>query len=261
MEGAKSVAKTFALLEFIAMRDGLPVTPSEAAAALALPQPTCARLFRQLLELGYLTQNGRRRGYTLGPVVRWLGEHEFPDRQLKELAIPRIARIAGNLRICIQLLIRHGAFRQVLCQCDASHRPDAEIVRRGGIPRNFRLLDTVSGRMLLAHAPEDELRTILRAQTWETPGGVAPVWRNAAEALAGLRSIRDLPYLDGVYRAEPERKALAVPIMRFGNCRAVLAAVWTPADTAVSGREIIVETRRAAAELERALAGNASVEI
>ena len=174
----KVLQKTFAILEYIAVSPH-PVTPGELVEVLNLPQPTAARILRDLAELGYLEQSGARKGYRPGPVFYLIAGGKLYDDEFMRFARTEIRECARELGQSVLFAVRRRNSRLILCHYN--YNPRFRIDTRA--MRFHDLYVTASGRMLLAFAPEGELDTFIRENGLPAP----EVWPGAADGIDILK--------------------------------------------------------------------------
>ena len=88
----KVLKKAFSIVEYVAGKSGNPVLPGEIVAALGINQPTCVRILKDLVELNYLEQISRQKGYVLGPLAYWITGTKRYREELVAVADPLVER-------------------------------------------------------------------------------------------------------------------------------------------------------------------------
>lgn len=106
----KVLQKTFDVLEYAA-NSPHPVLPGETAEALGLPQPTAARILRDLAELGYLEQPGPRKGYRLGPVPYHLAGGRLYDDEFLRFVTAAVKECARSIGQSVLFAVRRRGCR------------------------------------------------------------------------------------------------------------------------------------------------------
>ena len=173
----KVTRKVFAVIEFIAAQGGRGVLPSELVKALNINQATCIRILKDLLELGYLDQISRQRGYTLGPMMNWLSGNCHYKTELVKAADPLIKELAGKVGQSVLLAILHGGKRFILCHHNFNSSLKVDI----SAPFYDDLYTTATGRVLLAFASEAERKFAVK-----TKGLPTDIQWNGADSETGL---------------------------------------------------------------------------
>lgn len=147
----KSLDKALALLEYVVLQNGAPVTPGDAARALGMTAANCTRLMRNFVERGYLTQISRREGYAPGPMLPALCTRSNPFQRLAAAAAPEITALADTLGCQVNLAVLHREERIMLC---------CRFGDPAAIPwQRFRFTDhewTATGRLLAAARDEGD---------------------------------------------------------------------------------------------------------
>lgn len=154
----KVIRKSFALMEFIALKDGKPVLPLEAARSLGLNQATTVRILKDLLDLGYLTQISRNKGYILGPMAHSVFSRNAFREKLIRVAEPIARQCAERIGESVILAVLQGARRYVLFH--ENRNPDMNIDIGALYFEDCYL--TATGRMLLAHAGAQRVGEVVR---------------------------------------------------------------------------------------------------
>ena len=212
----KVLNKVFDLLEFAAEVSPRPLLPGEAAERCGMPRSTCVRLLKLLSEKGYLEQLSPRKGYTLGPAAALLNGGCY--QQLAFHGERLLRSFAAELKISVQLSLRQGNCRLILCGFDGDPGLNLDLRRI----RRYDLQRALSGRVLLSHAPEAEQRQIIGS--WGEDRGVfADV--SDGEILAQLRELSRQSLLCCEHHG---KYAAVVPLRVQGRVAAAAGAVWRP---------------------------------
>ena len=169
----KSLFKALDILEYVILRNGANVTPSQAAEALGVNLVTCTRIMQAWTERGYLVNVSRKSGYGPGPMIASVGMHENAYRKLAVAAAGPVAELAQRLNRKVNLAVMHRGRRVMLNWkiVNSTERSWPELF----FSRHWR---SATGRLLLAFLPPAEAREILRKE------GVTPF---PAKELAVLR--------------------------------------------------------------------------
>lgn len=152
----KVLQKTFDVMEYVVSRER-PVPASEVVFRLKLAHPTCIRILKDLVELGYLEQAGARKGYQAGPLAAFPGGRKQSRNDFIGRAAPLIEECARKLGQSVLLAIRHRSWRHI--PCCSNFNPDFSYDLDQ--VRHHDLYCTVSGRLLLACADEKEQDEII----------------------------------------------------------------------------------------------------
>lgn len=172
----KVALKIFAMIEFIGARNGQGVLPNDLVKALGINQATCIRILKDLVQMGYLDQISRQHGYVLGPMAHWLSRHSFYRKDLLEVAEPLVKGLAQSEGQSVLLATLHEGRRFILCH--HNHNPLVNPEVDG--PWFDDLCFTATGQILLAHAPVDLQKALLKKGgvpklgPWKGFAGFAP---------------------------------------------------------------------------------------
>ncbi|MDQ0993821.1 IclR family transcriptional regulator [Streptomyces sp. V3I7] len=243
--GVQSLERAFDLLERMADAGG-EVGLSELSASSGLPLPTIHRLMRTLVASGYVRQQPNRR-YALGPRLIRLGESA--SRLVGAWARPCLARLVEETGETANMALLDGDEVVYVAQVPSKHsmRMFTEVGRRV-LPHS-----TGVGKALLAHLPDDEVRTLLSRtgmpaateRTITTPEGF----------LAALEEVRRRGYAVDDNEQELGVRCLAVSVP--GSPTAAALSVSGPAGrlTEVATQRMVPVLRQVAADLSRTLTG------
>lgn len=162
--GQKSVApaltKGFAILDLIARDPGLGFAAIRDR--LGLPNSSCHHLMTTLCQLGAL-QARPDRGYVLGLRLFELGALAANQRQLHDLALPMLKKLAQDVQLTCHLGVMEGAEAVYLLKVEGSR----EIRVNTWVGKRLSLHSSSLGKVLLAGVPENELEEILAKVAWE----------------------------------------------------------------------------------------------
>ena len=111
----KSLHKIFDVLEYVVLRNGANVTPSEVANALSLNLATATRIMTELVKRGYLDHVSRKDGYIAGPMVISLGTRRNPYERIAAAAREPVAELAAEFRRQVNLAVLNLERRVMLC--------------------------------------------------------------------------------------------------------------------------------------------------
>ena len=238
----KVLQKALSILELVSRRGNS--TPMELAEELEIPRSTCVRLLKDLTESGYLEQVSRSRGYSLGPLAYFLVDGSEYFRELTGRGREILKDLAHSQKISTSLAIRHGNFRVVL----AGFNGDTSLQVDFSKPRCYDCHLSVSGRLLLAFAPEEERKSLVKEFGKLTKGPFAGL--TATEILHKLASYREAGKLIEPHK---DRMAAALPVFRNNQVVAVLGVVWRAAGNEGRLAGIVAALQQASAQLSSCL--------
>lgn len=216
------------------------------AQATGLNPGTCARILGTLMSEGYVEQEGRRKGYRLGPMAYVLTAHGPYRQDLVACADPFIRPLAESTGETALVAILQQNTRYTICRAEGNHdiQVCADAVLRGDV------YTTATGRLLLAHMPAAECDAFIRdnglptAATWPE-AHTKPALLAALVALRAQDTVIAVTAAQLVGLARPIRQAdrvvaalgLYLPASRFADPhkKTILKAMRTTAD-AISRR-------------------------
>lgn len=205
VEGLSSVRNAARLLKvFLSREESLGV--SELARRLDLGKSTVHRLLTTLATEGLIEQDPASGGYRLGLVVFELGEAVRVHLDLHAAAGPVLASLRDETRESSQIGVLDGHDVVYVDRLESSQslRLFTETGRR--VPVHC----TSSGKVLLAHLPEAELRAVLEraALTPLTPHTLT----EPAALLADLVKVRRRGWAEAVDEREVGLASVAAPV-------------------------------------------------
>lgn len=153
--GVQSLDRAFLILEAMADAGGV-ISLSRLAPDTGLPLPTIHRLIRTLVDLGYVRQEPSRE-YSLAPKLIRLGE--ITSHRLAAWSRPHLERAVASLGESVNLATLDGDQIVYVAQTMASKNSMRMFTEVG---RRVDPHTTAVGKAMLAHAPADEVRALLR---------------------------------------------------------------------------------------------------
>ena len=157
---APALTKGFAILDLIAREPGLGFAAIRDR--LGLPNSSCHHLIATLCQVGAL-QVRSDRGYVLGLRLFELGAMAANQRQLHDLALPMLKRLAQDVELTCHLGVMEGAEAVYLLKVEGNR----EIRVNTWVGKRLSLHSSSLGKVLLAGLPENELEQILAQVSWE----------------------------------------------------------------------------------------------
>ena len=214
MNNIQVVERALTLLELVGERPREPHPLHALAAASGLKIPTASRIVRTLTNLGYLEQAGRKQGYTLGRKAYELTENSAYSPALIEAALPAMKAFAEQTGEYICLSVLEGDSRVILHNIMSTHPVQ---VMTGAFPRRETPYRSVSGRLLLAHLPQEKQNAFLLRN-----GPPGEEWKEMESEGQLKRTLAGIAQQALLEEKRKEITALAVPVFHKGR---VVAAV------------------------------------
>ena len=153
-----SLSKVLSIIEVVFAQDGMPVTPSQAAAATGLNLATCARIMTELVEAGYLEKVSRRSGYIGGPLIFALAGRPGAYHRIVEASRRPLIELAVELGVTINLATMEQGRRRILLSVPP---PGGCRVPFSNVYESFQdFHESSTGRLLLSRATDGELEEI-----------------------------------------------------------------------------------------------------
>ncbi|MDR5781366.1 IclR family transcriptional regulator [Caballeronia sp. LZ065] len=152
-----AVEKALDIIEYLAA-EGVPMTRAQLARALNRQPPELFRMLTCLESRGYLWRDSGSNAYALTLKLFELSRTHSPYEGLLRVAEPHMRALAAQLRESLHLSMLHGDQVMVIAQ-EESPKPFRLSVEVGTL---HSVAGTTSGRVLLAHLPDDEVAALLK---------------------------------------------------------------------------------------------------
>lgn len=210
----QSVDRAVSILELLAGRGELGIT--ELATRLGVHKSTAFRLAAALERRGLIEQTRERGGYRLGFGLLRLAGAMSGQMELNQQARPVCQRLADEVGETVNIAVLDESSAVNIDQVLGR----SSITTHNWVGQRTPLHATSSGKILLAHLPEDQAAALI-AEGLEPS---TPRTITTPQALhEQLTRIRDLGYAYTVEELEPGLNAVAAPIRGPGG--RVIAAV------------------------------------
>lgn len=229
-----ALEKGLDLLEALAARPG-DRSQADLARDLGRSPSEIFRMLNCLERRGYIGKDAATGRYRLTLRLYELAHTHTPVDQLLHAAEGPLRDLARRIRESAHLSVLSDGKLLVLSQVESQNRTRVSVEVGGRFP----VVLTASGRVLLAHLPQEDLRGFLsRDEDWELLGAAA-----RGRFLADLLRIRR----DGVYQGKSDLTQGIRDVAAFiGNPRVgVAAAVCVPSLTVVGKPKPVSEIRAA----------------
>lgn len=237
---APALTKGFAILDLIAREPGLSFAAIRDR--LGLPNSSCHHLITTLCQVGAL-QVRSDRGYVLGLRLFELGAMAANQRQLHDLALPMLKRLAQDVELTCHLGVMEGAEAVYLLKVEGNR----EIRVNTWVGKRLSLHSSSLGKVLLAGLPENELEQILAQVSWErkTPHSIVDpnVFRSH------LQTVRERGWAIDDEEDLINIRCVAAPVRDMqGHVVAAISAVGTVLDISQGRFEELATTLCATAQ-------------
>lgn len=219
---APALTKGFAILDLIASEPGLGFAAIRDR--LGLPNSSCHHLITTLCQVGAL-QAQSDRGYVLGLRLFELGALAANQRQLHDLALPMLKKLAQDVQLTCHLGVMEGAEAVYLLKLEGSR----EIRVNTWVGKRLSLHCSSLGKVLLAGLQESELDAVLAQVTWErkTPRSIV----DPAEFRRHLQQVRERGWAFDDEEDLANIRCVAAPVRDMrGRVVAAISAVGTVLD-------------------------------
>lgn len=237
-----ALEKGLDLLEALAAQPE-PRSQTDLARALGRSPSEIFRMLACLERRGYIVKEAASGRYRLTLRLYELAHTHTPVDQLLHAADGAMRDLARRVRESVHLSVLSDGKLLVLAQVESQNRTRVSVE----IGARFPVVLTASGRVLLAHLPQDELRALLaRDEDWARLGAAA-----RERFLADLLKIRR----DGLYQGKSDlTHGIRDVSTLVGNPKiGVAAAVCVPSLVAIGKPKPIAEIRAAVRECAAAI--------
>jgi DNA-binding IclR family transcriptional regulator len=192
----RSVERAVKVLRAVADDPGT-ASPTSISRAIALPQPTVARLLATLADDGIVERNRDGDGYVIGYELIRICRSGDPHRGMVRIAHPVLEQLARDVCETVTLTVpRPPIGVEVISQVDGGHL----VGDTDWVGLDFPLHASATGKLALAELGEAELRRHLAVASFEacTPQTIVDDEGMVAE----LERVRQLGYADTVDELE-----------------------------------------------------------
>jgi IclR family pca regulon transcriptional regulator len=209
---------------------------ADIADELGMSRSTTHRYAITLVALGYLEQDASRK-YRLGLRVTDLGMSAMSATGLREHAHPYLQELRERTGYTVSLAVLDGP--EILCvdRVRSFRREQSRIELRMALGARLPAYCTATGKILLAHLPEDQQRELLSGMklTKRAPNTIV-----GKQALRDeLAQVRQEGFAVNDQELAPELHSIAVPVRN--ESRDVAAAVNMAAHTSIISPEELAD--------------------
>ncbi|OGV49743.1 MAG: hypothetical protein A2017_09580 [Lentisphaerae bacterium GWF2_44_16] len=164
----KVLRKAFGILENVAEKKGEAVFLGNLAKKLNLAQPTCSRIVKELVSMGYLEQTPLSKGFIPGPMAYSLAHGSSYRKDIIDIAGPLIHKCAEEIKESVLIAVLNNGRRYVPYHHNGN--PELQIIIDK--PYYEDIYTTATGRMLLAYSAETEIKEYIEknglpGERWE----------------------------------------------------------------------------------------------
>lgn len=153
----RSITRSIAALKAINRHGSLSMM--EIARAADVPYPTACRIVQTLLYEGLIEQEPARKRYRATALVQTLATGFQHDDELVRLARPHIVELTKRIGWPVSIAIRVG--REMMLR-DSTHSNSSLTFEHYYPGFTLPILDSASGKVSMAYAPDEEREMILR---------------------------------------------------------------------------------------------------
>ncbi|MFD4987969.1 IclR family transcriptional regulator [Streptomyces sp. NPDC058374] len=252
-----AVARALDILLHLAGRTG-PVRAATLARELGMPRSSAYHILSVLADRGFVTYLPGERAYGLGVSAFEIGSAYLRHEPLERLAQPVVRRLAARLGQTVHLGVVYGAETVYLLKerpSAASAAADTALVTDIGVRLPAHL--TASGRAILAHLPEAQVRALYpRPGDLITRTGRGP--RSLTELLGLLAADRARGWSEETELVSGGLRSLGTAVFdHHGHPVAALSTTWQRHYAPHATDRVRDDLARAAARLTSAVSGRA----
>ncbi len=193
---------------------------SDIADALRMPRPTCYRLLETLCAAGIAAKDANTHLYRPTERVLGLSCGFEPETWIAACAKPHMSELGADLLWPIAIATLSGPSMLLRETTD----PDSPLVVRRYLPgRRVGLLSTATGRVYLAHCPDEQRDTLIEILRKSDKQEDLPA-RNRAAIERRLQQVRQLGFDSRQRQSQTTTwRAMAVPVFTGGRILASLS--------------------------------------
>jgi IclR family transcriptional regulator, acetate operon repressor len=246
------IQRALTILEYIAQSQST-TTLGELAAYAGINATTCANIVKELVQNGYLEQEGHGKGYRLGAMACAWGQLAGPYQALRHASEPVVHRLAEKTGETSLVSVLSGSRKLVVCFAEGIETIRFTLER--GVFDDIHW--TGGGILLLAHATEKQ-RSWISQCLWQR-------WGSNPEALEFLQRLPDAMskaiHSDYVVCETTKVAQFAVALRASGRVVATLGITVPQFRASPEKRKQVVEALLdGALEISSYLAGDVAVD-
>jgi IclR family KDG regulon transcriptional repressor len=247
---APSVKKAFEILRVVSQsRRGMRV--SELARELKMAKSTVHGIASALEELGALVRAPLTKKYKIGPTLLELGKAAFSQIDVKDLARPSMEDLMERTEESVFLGVLNGDRVTILDIVESMKELKITSPRGTAIS----IFAGATGKVFLASMEEERAIEIIRAK--ELPSFTKNTISDPEKYLEEIRRVRQAGYATDEEEYILGVRAVAAPIRGEGRLNSAIWVVGFKAGLDEKRMESLIrETRAAAAEISRKIAGS-----
>ena len=219
----RSITRSIAALKAINRHGSLSMM--EIAKASEVPYPTACRIVQTLLYEGLIEQEPSRKRYRATAMVQSLATGFQHDDELVRLARPHIVALTKRVGWPVSIAIRVG--REMMVR-DSTHSNSSLTFENYYPGFTLPILDSASGKVSMAFAPDDEREMILRFM--RVSQDIDLNYLATAEVSLDAERIRAEGYAvqgRNHFNLTPGKtSSISVPIFRNGHFEAAMTMVF-----------------------------------
>lgn len=221
MTGTGSLDRALALLKLMERTSG-GLRNTDVSRQLKIPKSTCSYILGRLEREGYVSRDAASGRYKLGLATVTLAHGALREIGIRTVAEPTLYRLVLDSGLSVGLGVLERGRVLLVDRVESASLidqapPDRHRIRRRAqrdIGRELPVHSTALGKVLLAYLPEQEVLRLLLEQR---------VGLSRSEFLSELESVRQRGYALADREADPDVRALGVPI--FDSDERVRAAI------------------------------------
>jgi IclR family mhp operon transcriptional activator len=232
--------------------------PADIAAATDIPRPSVYRLLKTLEQMGLVSKDHFSNRWRPTLHVKSLSSGYRDEDWVCQIAVPHMIELGRDVLWPVDL----AAFRNHQMEVrESTHQLSPYSVNHGMVGRQMPLLETASGRAMLAFMPEDQRSALLNHVT-EVTGLKDPfVMKDGAlSAILARTRAMGVGYRKGDFT--PETASISAPIWYEDRILACLTLIWSTKSMSFERSLELYRSKllRAADAISRDLAGKLSAE-
>ncbi len=174
------IDRALSIIEYIA-REKQAVSLGDISKKVGISSTTCSNIIKDLLQRGYLEQEGHGKGYRIGPMCLGLGQLSDPYFSLRYFAEPVIQRIAEQTGETALISVLCGSKKLVVCFAQGYETIRFALER--GVFDDIHW--TAGGPLLLAHTTDKQRNWIYQSlnERWADNAEAQPWLQGLPEAV------------------------------------------------------------------------------
>ncbi|MCW1931054.1 helix-turn-helix domain-containing protein [Pararhodobacter zhoushanensis] len=217
----RSLQRGIAILQAVNHLNG--TKPSEIAEETGIPRPSVYRLLETLAEMGLVTRDHFSNKWRPTLHVKSLSSGFRDEDWVCDIAVPHMIEMGRRVLWPLDLVTFRNHHMEVR---ESTHQLSPYSINHGMVGKKLPVLETSSGRVMLAFMPEDERRSLL-TYLGEVTGVQEPFMMADGSLDMILKRVREMGVGFRMADFTPETGSISAPIWYEDRVFACVTLIWS----------------------------------